>query len=131
VRLPGSGGACEIALLARRILVIARLSKRTFVEKLDFQTTPGFMQGGQSRAALAAPGQGPEAVITDMGVLRFAPQTREMFLVALHPGCTVEAVQDRVAWPLCIADDLAITPAPTTDEMAILRGELDTAGRFR
>jgi glutaconate CoA-transferase subunit B len=131
VRLPGSGGACEIALLAQRILVIARLSKRTFVEKLDFQTTPGHMQGGQSRAALGARGQGPEAVITDMGVLRFAPQTREMFLAALHPGCTVEAVQERVAWPLRIAADLTTTPAPTADEMAILRGELDRVGRFR
>jgi glutaconate CoA-transferase subunit B len=70
-------------------------------------------------------------VITDMGVLRFDPQTREMHLAALHPGCTVEAVQERVAWPLRLAADLTTTPAPTTEEMAILRGELDVAGRFR
>jgi glutaconate CoA-transferase subunit B len=70
-------------------------------------------------------------VITDMGVLRFDPQTREMVLAALHPGCTVEAVQERVAWPLRIAASLTTTPAPTADEMTILRGELDTAGKFR
>jgi glutaconate CoA-transferase subunit B len=131
VRLPGSGGACEIALLARRILIIARLSKRSFVEQLDFQTTPGHLTGGESRAALGKVGAGPQAVITDLGLLRFDPSSREMVLTSLHPGCTLEAVTERVGWPLRVAEDLAVTPAPTENEMAILRGELDVAGRFR
>lgn len=130
VRLPGSGGACEIALLARRILVICRLSRRTFVEKLDFQTTPGFLTGGESRAALNAPGGGPEAVITDRAIFRFDPTTREMVLASLHPGATVEAVQTHVGWPLRIADALVETPPPSEAEMAILH-ELDRLGRFR
>jgi glutaconate CoA-transferase subunit B len=131
VRLPGSGGACEIALLARRILIIARLNKRTFVEKLDFQTTPGHLWGGDSRSALGDVGQGPQAVITDLGILRFDPPSREMVLASLHPGCTVETVQERVAWPLRVADNLSTTPAPTEQELAIMWNELDTAGKFR
>jgi glutaconate CoA-transferase, subunit B len=131
VRLPGSGGACEIALLARRILVIARLSRRTFVEKLDFLTTPGHMQGGDSRAALGAPGGGPEAVITDKAIFGFEPVTREMQVVSIHPGVTLAEVQEAVSWPLQSAADLTTTPSPTGAEMAILRGELDVTGRFR
>lgn len=131
VRLPGSGGACEIALLARRILIIARLNKRAFVEKLDFQTTPGHLTGGDSRALLGKVGYGPQAVITDMGILRFDATSHEMMLTSLHPGCTVETVQERVGWPLRMADDLVTTPPPTEDELAIMRNELDTAGRFR
>jgi glutaconate CoA-transferase, subunit B len=131
VRLPGSGGACEIALLARRILVIARLSKRTFVEKLDFLTTPGHMTGGASRAALNAPGGGPEAVITDKAIFRFDPESHEMMLASLHPGHTVAEIQAQVGWPIRIASDLVATPAPTPEEITILRQELDLAGRFR
>jgi glutaconate CoA-transferase subunit B len=131
VRLPGSGGACEIALLARRILVIVRLSRRTFVEKLNFLTTPGHLTGGESRATLNAPGGGPEAVITDKAIFRFDPVTREMELASLHPGCSIEEIQDQVGWNLRIASDLVTTPAPTVEEMTILRHELDTAGRFR
>jgi glutaconate CoA-transferase subunit B len=123
-RLPGSGGACEISLLARRVLVIARLNRRTFVEKLDFQTSPGYLTGGDSRATLNASGAGPEAVITDLGILRTAAETRELELAALHPGCTVEQVQEQVGWPLRVARDLTTTPAPTVAELHILRGEL-------
>jgi glutaconate CoA-transferase, subunit B len=131
VRLPGSGGACEIALLARRILVIARLSRRTFVETLDFLTTPGHLQGGESRAALGAAGRGPESVITDKAIFGFDSVTREMQVASLHPGVTLAEVQDAVSWPLQAAEDLTTTPPPTEAEMAILRGELDLAGRFR
>ncbi|RIK39062.1 MAG: 3-oxoadipate--succinyl-CoA transferase subunit B [Chloroflexi bacterium] len=131
VRLPGSGGACEIALLAKRILIIARLTRRTFVEKLDFLTTPGHLEGGDSRTALQASGGGPEAVITDKAIFRFDPLTREMVLASLHPGHTVEEIQAQVGWKLRIAHELATTPTPTLQEIRILRQELDTAGRFR
>lgn len=131
VRLPGSGGACEIALHARKILVIARLNRRTFVESLDFQTSPGHLTGGASREALATGGSGPAAVITDMGILRFDPQSKEMFLASLHPGCTVEEIESRVSWPLHVAADLTSTPIPTASEISILRTKLDLSGRYR
>ena len=71
------------------------------------------------------------AVITDLCILRFTAERREMTLTSLHPGVTVAAVQERIGWPLHIADQIATTPAPSEDEMAILRGELDVQGRFR
>jgi glutaconate CoA-transferase subunit B len=131
VRLPGSGGACEIALLARRVLIIARLNRRTFVERLDFVTSPGHVNGGDSRARLGDYGQGPTAVITDMGIFRFDQATREMMLASLHPCCSVEAVQEQVAWPLRVADDLTQTEPPTAEELRIMREELDPGGRHR
>jgi glutaconate CoA-transferase subunit B len=131
IRLPGSGGACEIALLARKVLIIARLSRRTFVERLDFITSPGHLDGGDSRARLGDYGQGPTAVITDMGIFRFDHKTREMVLTSLHPGCSIEAVQEQVGWPLRVADDLAETEPPTPDQLRIMREELDPTGRYR
>jgi glutaconate CoA-transferase subunit B len=131
VRLPGSGGACEIALLARKVLIIGRLSRRTFVERLDFVTSPGHLIGGDSRTRLGDYGQGPTAVITDMGIFRFDEMTREMFLTSLHPGCVVESVQEQVGWPLRVADDLTETEPPTSDQLCIMREELDPTGRYR
>jgi glutaconate CoA-transferase, subunit B len=131
VRLPGSGGACEIALMCRRVLIITRLSRRTFVERLDFVTSPGFLGGGDERARLGAGGEGPAAVITDMGIFRFHPATREMTLASLHPGCTVEGVQEQVSWPLRVATELADTPPPTAEELHIMRVELDPTGLLR
>ena len=131
VRLPGSGGACEIALLARKVLIIARLSRRTFVERLDFTTSPGHLSGGDSRSRLGDYGQGPTAVITDMGIFRFDDKTREMVLTSLHPGCSIEVVQEQVGWPLRVADDLAETEPPTPDQLRIMREELDPTGRYR
>lgn len=131
VRLPGSGGACDIALMCRDVFIISRLSRRTFVERLDFVTSPGFLGGGDERARLGAIGRGPAAVITDMGIFRFHPITREMQLVSLHPGCTTEGVQDQVSWPLQVAAPLAVTPPPSEAELRIMREELDPAGRLR
>jgi glutaconate CoA-transferase subunit B len=131
VRLPGSGGACEIALLARKVLIIARLGRRTFVERLDFITSPGHLSGGDSRSRLGDYGQGPTAVITDMGIFRFDDKTREMVLTSLHPGCSIEAVQEQVGWNLRVADGLAETEPPTPDQLRIMREELDPTGRYR
>ncbi len=131
VRLPGSGGACEIALMCRRVLIITRLSRRTFVERLDFVTSAGFLSGGDARVRLGDYGQGPSAVITDMGIFRFDRVTREMTLSSLHPGCTVESIQEKVSWPLRVARDLAITPPPTDEELRVMREELDPAGMLR
>lgn len=130
VRLPGSGGACEIALLAKRVLIIARLNKRTFVEKLDFQTSAGHMTGYESRKSLGAPGRGPEAVITDKAILRFDPTSREMVLSALYPGYTVEDVQAGIAWPLRIAEPLAQIDPPSAEEVRIMREELEVDKKY-
>ncbi len=131
VRLPGSGGACEIALLARKVLIIGRLNRRTFVERLDFVTSPGHLTGGDSRSRLGNYGQGPTAVITDMGIFGFDETTREMTLTSLHPGCSVEGVQEQVGWPLRVADNMIETEPPTPDQLRIMREELDPTGRYR
>jgi glutaconate CoA-transferase subunit B len=131
VRLPGSGGACDIALLVGQVLIITRLNRRTFVERLDFVTSPGYLGGGEARARLGAYGGGPSAVITDMGIFRFDPTSREMMLTSLHPGGSVEAVQQLVSWPVRVAEQLVDTPPPSAEELRIMREELDPAGMLR
>lgn len=131
VRLPGSGGACEIAINAQRILMIMRLSARAFVPRLDFQTSPGFIEGGDSREKLRLPGRGPELVITDKALLSFDNPEREMMLVELAPGETVESVRELVGWPLRVAEHVRATIPPTDDELALIRDELDPQGLYR
>jgi glutaconate CoA-transferase subunit B len=131
VRLPGSGGACEIALLARKIMIITRMQRRRFPERVDFVTSAGFLGGGNERAKLNIPGQGPAVVVTDMGVLRFHPESHEMYLTALHPGATVEQVRENAGWDLMVADKLEITEPPTAEELRIIRVELDPQGIYR
>src|SRR5580765_42885 len=92
VRLPGSGGACEIAINARRLLYIMRLKRRAFVERLDFVTSPGHLGGGDARGNMGVPGDGPQLVITDKALFDFANPEREMQLAALHPGVTLDEV---------------------------------------
>src|SRR4029078_11549204 len=96
VRLPGSGGACEIAILAKRVFVIAPQSKRSFPERVDFITSPGFIDGSEGRSKLGIPGGGPVMVITNLGCYEFSDG--EMVLTSLHPGCTVEQVRENTGW---------------------------------
>jgi len=130
-RLPGSGGACEIAINARRIFMIMRLSKRAFVPKIDFLTSPGHLDGGDARQRLGLPGGGPEFVITDKALLSFDNPEREMMLVELAPGQTVESVQAAVGWPLRVADSLREMEPPTLEELHIVRDQLDPQGLYR
>jgi glutaconate CoA-transferase subunit B len=130
VRLPGSGGAAEIAVLCQRILVITRLSKRAFPPRVDFITSPGHLEGGDSRLKLNVPGRGPEAVITDLCILRFAPDTREMVVTSLHPNVTPERVQANIGWEVDFAETLETTPAPTERELELIRRELDPQGLY-
>jgi glutaconate CoA-transferase subunit B len=123
VRLPGSGGACEIAILAKKVLVMAPQSRRSFPEKVDFVTSPGFLDGPGRREAFGMPGGGPSAVITNLGCYEFVEG--EMTLVSLHPGCTVDDVRANIGWDVRVADTLAETPAPTDEELRIIREELD------
>jgi glutaconate CoA-transferase subunit B len=130
-RLPGSGGACEIATHAHSLLYIMRLSRRAFVERLDFATSPGFLSGGSAREALGLPGGGPRLVISDKALFDFAEPEREMRLISLHPGVTLDEVHAAVGWPLRQAPDLAETPPPMPDELRQMREELDPTGLYR
>jgi glutaconate CoA-transferase subunit B len=121
VRLPGAGGAPEIASNAKEVWIIIKQTKRSFVPKLDFLTSVGHLDGGESRAMSGARGAGPTAVITDLGVLVPDPVTRELTLVAIHPGVTVEQVKASTGWELKVAEKLAHTVAPTAAELETLR----------
>jgi len=119
-RLPGSGGACDLACLAQRHIIVMSHEKRRFVPRVDYITSPGYGEGGQWRRKAGLPRGGPATVITTLGLLRFESETNEMVLVALHPGVAVDAVMANTGWPLKIAKDLVTTPAPTDTELAIL-----------
>lgn len=123
VRLPGSGGACEIAILAKRVLIIAPQSKRGFPERVDFITSPGFVNGADARQKLGMPGGGPAMVITNLACYEFV--AGEMTLSSLHPSCTVEDVRQNTGWEIRIARDLKATDPPTNEELRIIREELD------
>ena len=130
-RLPGSGGACEIATNAQRTFMIMRLKRRAFVEKLDFVTSPGHLTGGDSRAKLGLPGGGPELMITDKGILNFDNSEREMQLRALYPGVTVDEVKAEVGWPLRLAGKMEDVDPPSTEELRLIREELDPGAMYR
>jgi glutaconate CoA-transferase subunit B len=123
VRLPGSGGACEIAVHARKVLVIAPQTRRSFPERVDFVTSPGFVDGPSARARLGMPGGGPAMVITDLGCYRFVDG--EMTLASLHPGATLDQVRANLGWDPRVAVDLATTEPPTAEELRVLREEVD------
>jgi glutaconate CoA-transferase subunit B len=121
VRLPGAGGAPEIAASAREVMMILRQSARSFVGRLDFVTSVGHGAGGDSRARLGYSGRGPTQVITDLGILRPHPESRELTLVGLHPGTTVEQARAATGWELRVADDLWRTEPPRPEELRALR----------
>jgi glutaconate CoA-transferase subunit B len=121
VRLPGAGGAPEIASNARETWIIIKQTKRSFVPKLDFMTSVGHLEGGDSRARSGARGAGPTAVITDLGILTPDPVSRELTLTALHPGITVEQARASTGWDLKVVAQLARTAAPTRAELETLR----------
>jgi len=121
VRLPGAGGAPEIAASCGEVIVIVRQSKRAFVEKVDFVTSVGHGDGAGSRERLGLRGKGPTKVITDLGILEPDPETFELTLTHLHPGVTVEQAKEATGWDLQVADDLRTTEPPTPGELEALR----------
>jgi glutaconate CoA-transferase subunit B len=121
VRLPGAGGAPEIAGFCQRTLVMLRQNPKAFVETLDFVTTVGMVREGRSRQELDLPGQGPQAVITDLGILEPDADSGELVLTHLHPGVSAETAIAATSWPLRIAETLARTEEPTAKELEILR----------
>jgi glutaconate CoA-transferase subunit B len=133
VRLPGSGGACEIAINARNVFVIMRQSKRSFVDRIDFRTSPGNLggpDGARIRREGGWNGRGPSVVVTDLGIYHFEDATGEMRLDSLHLGATLDQVRSAMGWEPRVADRLATTPAPTPDELRLIREELDPQGIY-
>jgi glutaconate CoA-transferase, subunit B len=126
VRLPGSGGANDLASFCWRILVVTIHDRRRFVDKLDFLTTPGFLTGpgARERAGLPA-GTGPYRVITDLAIMGYHPETCRMQVLSLHPGVELEQVKQATGFPLEIAGQLEQTPPPSNTELEILRTEVD------
>src|SRR5918912_2638908 len=106
VRLPGSGGACEIAIHARKILVIMRQAKRSFVERLDFRTSPGHSGDPEHDRARGWSGSGPTSVVTDLGTYGFDEATGEMTLLTLHPGVEIEQVRASMGWEPRVASEV-------------------------
>ena len=126
VRLPGSGGANDLASLCWRILVVTNHDKRRFVEKVDFTTTPGYLTGpGAREAAGLPPGTGPYRVITDLAIMGYHAETKRMEVLSLHPGITLEQVQANTGFALAASAALTTTPAPSELELRILREEVD------
>jgi glutaconate CoA-transferase subunit B len=121
VRLPGAGGAPEIAASCGEVIVIIRQSRRTFVERVDFVTSVGFGSGPGDRERLGLRGRGPRTVITDLGILEPDPGTCELRLTSLHPGVTLDQAREATGWPLAAAPDLGVTEPPGEAELAALR----------
>ncbi|MFL1430766.1 MULTISPECIES: CoA-transferase subunit beta [unclassified Nocardiopsis] len=123
VRLPGAGGAPEIAASCGEVVIIVRHSARAFVDRVDFVTSVGHGsgRGPSERESLGLRGRGPTRVITDLGVLEPDPVTRELVLTGVHPGVDVDRVRAATGWDLKVADDLAATPEPTATELSVLR----------
>ena len=129
VRLPGAGGAPEIAASCREVVLVVRQSRRTFVDRLDFVTSVGYGTGPGTRQQLGLRGAGPTMVITDLGVLAPDPGTCELTLTRLHPGVTLDQARAAVGWPLVVAETVAQTEPPTEAELKVLRALLaSTAG---
>lgn len=122
LRLPGAGGAPEIAAHAGKVLIVVRHSKRVFVDELSFVTSLGFGTGPGDRERLGLRGAGPTQVITDLGILEPNRETCELTLVAVHPGVSVEAVVEATGWPLKVSDQVRTTTAPDDLELSTLRG---------
>jgi len=132
-RLPGSGGACEIAINARQVFVIMRQSARSFVERIDFRTSPGNLGGAEQAERIRREqgwlGRGPSVVVTDLGIYHFDEQG-EMRLDSLHPGASLDEVMSTMGWQPRVAPDLGTTPAPTEEELRLIREELDPDGAY-
>ena len=126
VRLPGAGGAPEIAAFCHEVTIIMRHDIRAFVPEVDFVTSVGFGRHPEFRQQLGLAGAGPQTVITDLGILRPDPTDNELTLVAVHPGVTVDHVLESTQWPLRVAKEVTETEPPTPQELEVLRALTDS-----
>tara|TARA_B100000700_G_scaffold267573_1_gene307491 strand:+ start:483 stop:1271 length:789 start_codon:yes stop_codon:yes gene_type:complete len=122
VRLPGGGGAPEIATNAGEVFITLKHSKRAFVDQVDFITTLGFGRDGKGRDGVPNIGKGPTRVITDLCVMKPDPETKELVVVSLHPGVSAEQVQEATGWEIRFTETLESTPEPSARELEVLRG---------
>jgi len=126
VRLPGSGGGNDVGSHCWQTIAIMRHDRRRFIEKIDFITTPGYLDGpGARERAGLPPGTGPYRVVSNLGVMGYHPETKRMFLLATQPGISIEEVQDNTGFDLATADEVIENPAPTRKELRLLREEVD------
>ncbi|MGZ3582283.1 MAG: CoA-transferase subunit beta [Ktedonobacterales bacterium] len=121
VRLPGAGGAPEIAGSARQVFIMLKQSARAFVSKVDFITSVGYLDGGGARGRLGLPGKGPVAIITDLCVLEPEPPSNELVVTHMHAGVTREQIVAATGWPIRFAQDVRETEPPTDEELLTLR----------
>ncbi len=121
VRLPGGGGAPEIAASSGQIYITMKQSRRGFVEKIDFMTSFGHGTGGDDRKKLGLATAGPTLLITDLAIWKPDPGSKEFTVTSLHPGTTREQMEETVSWPIRYADTVAETPPPTVEELQVLR----------
>ncbi len=132
-RLPGSGGACEIAINARQVFVIMRQATRSFVERIDFRTSAGNLGGAETAERIRREqgwlGRGPSVVVTDLGIYHF-DASGEMRLDWLHPGVTLDDVHAAMAWEPKVAESVGTTAQPTAEELRLIREELDPTGAY-
>jgi acyl CoA:acetate/3-ketoacid CoA transferase beta subunit len=128
VRLPGSGGANDVGSFCWRTIIMMRQEKRRFLKKVDFITTPGYLTGPGAREAAGLPaGSGPYRVITQLGLYGFDETTKRLKLLAVHPGVTVEEIQENSEFEILIPEQVETTKAPTAEERRLLR-EIDPTG---
>lgn len=130
VRLPGSGGANDVASFSHRLItIIANQSPRTFVPKLDFLTTPGYLDGPGARERVGLPrGTGPWRVVTQLGVYGFDEETKRIKLLSIHPGVTLEEVMKNSGFEILVAEPLEVSPEPSERELKLLRKVIDPQG---
>jgi len=126
VRLPGSGGANDLASFCWKVITMTNHDKRRFVEKVDFLTTPGYLTGPGSREAAGLPRDtGPFRVVTDLAVMGYHPSTKRMQILSLHPGVTLQTVQERTGFAIDAVPDVAVTLEPSERELELLRTKVD------
>lgn len=130
VKLPGSGGAADIAAMAKRLISIMNHEPRRLVERVGYVTSPGFLDGGDTRERAGLKWGGPAALITDRGILRPYGPERELHLASIHPGHTPEEVRENTGWDLQLHPEMSETPAPSAEEMAALHA-IDKDGFWR
>jgi len=121
VKLPGSGGAADIASLAGRLLIVMQHERRRFKERVDYVTSPGHGEGGDWRQRVGVPGGGPVAIVTTLGIFSFDGHTNEAILASHHPGITLDKVRQQTGWAIRVSPDVHETPSPTEEELAIIR----------
>ena len=128
-RLPGSGGGNDIASCCKKTVTTMVHRKDKFVEKLDFNTSPGFLGGGNEREKLGYPGDGPLKVVSNLGVFRFDEATKEMYIASYHPGVSIEQIKENTSWDIKVGKDVKETEPPTVEQIKLLR-EMDPTGVF-